>query len=586
RSATLNRFQVSMPRESTPKIPRRVWMQLMGALAAGPALKAQPPATPTTAPPPQGSIALVPQRVTKDMAVAALATLGLTFADPQIDMLLPTVNRLYARYEELRKIDIPSETPPAILFSPVIAGYPAPRGRSTWRPGKAPALIRYAQPDELAFSTALQLGAMIRAKRITSASLTRMYLDRLKMYGPKLNCVITLTEDLALEQAKQADASLRRGRHLSPLHGVPYGAKDLFDTKGILTTWGAEPYQHRVPDSDATVIERLRAAGAVLVAKLSMGALAQGGLWFGGMTKTPWNYDQTSSGSSAGSASATSAGLVGFSIGTETLGSIVSPSTRCGVAGVRPTFGRVSRAGAMALSWSMDKIGPICRSVADCAEVLRIMAGPDGKDLTVLNAPLHWDARRNVKRLKVGYLSADFERLREKPKPVLEAALADLRKAGVQMEPMALPDFPLQAVNIVLDAEAATAFDDLTRQPGGLEQLSGQASSDWPNQFRSSRLIPAVEYIRAQRARTIYMRKFHEAMDQWDAFVSPTNSLSLTATNLTGHPQVVVPCGFVDGLPQGLLFTSRLFEEGTAMRLAYAYEQATDWHTKHPTLQT
>ena len=575
-----------MPRESTPKIPRRVWMQLMGALAAGPALKAQPPATPTTAPPPQGSIALVPQRVTKDMAVAALATLGLTFADPQIDMLLPTVNRLYARYEELRKIDIPSETPPAILFSPVIAGYPAPRGRSTWRPGKAPALIRYAQPDELAFSTALQLGAMIRAKRITSASLTRMYLDRLKMYGPKLNCVITLTEDLALEQAKQADASLRRGRHLSPLHGVPYGAKDLFDTKGILTTWGAEPYQHRVPDSDATVIERLRAAGAVLVAKLSMGALAQGGLWFGGMTKTPWNYDQTSSGSSAGSASATSAGLVGFSIGTETLGSIVSPSTRCGVAGVRPTFGRVSRAGAMALSWSMDKIGPICRSVADCAEVLRIMAGPDGKDLTVLNAPLHWDARRNVKRLKVGYLSADFERLREKPKPVLEAALADLRKAGVQMEPMALPDFPLQAVNIVLDAEAATAFDDLTRQPGGLEQLSGQASSDWPNQFRSSRLIPAVEYIRAQRARTIYMRKFHEAMDQWDAFVSPTNSLSLTATNLTGHPQVVVPCGFVDGLPQGLLFTSRLFEEGTAMRLAYAYEQATDWHTKHPTLQT
>ena len=550
-------------------------MQLMGVLAAAPALKGQ---TPAPTPP--------AQRVSKEQVVAALATLGLVFTDPQIDMLMPTANRLFTQYELLRGVDIPLDTPPAISFSPVIPGYPAPHGSSVYRPGKAPALIKYARPDELAFSTALQLGAMVRAKRITSTALTRMYLDRLKTYGPKLNCVITLTEDLALEQAKDADTALRRGRHLSALHGVPYGAKDLFDTKGILTTWGAEPYQHRVPDSDATVIEKLRTAGAVLVAKLSMGALAQGGLWFGGMTKTPWNYDQTSSGSSAGSASATSAGLVGFSIGTETLGSIVSPSTRCGVAGVRPTFGRVSRAGAMALSWTMDKIGPICRSVADCAEVLRLIAGPDGKDLTVLNAPLHWDARRPLKKLKVGYLSAEFERLREKPKPVYDAALADLRKAGVQLEPMQLPDFPLGAVNIVLDAEAAAAFDDLTRQPGGLDQLSGQTPGDWPNQFRSSRLIPAVEYIRAQRARTIFMRRFHETMDQWDGFVSPSNSMSLTATNLTGHPQTVVPCGFVDGLPQGLLFTSRLFEEGTAMRLAYAYEQATDWHTKHPTLQT
>ena len=551
-----------------PRVSRRIWLQLISTVAA-----AQQPVT-------------TPQRVTKDMVVAALGAMGLTFTDPQIDMLLPAVNRSLAQYEALRAIDIPHDTPPAILFSPVIAGAPTPHGKSVFRQGKAPALKRFANPEELAFLNATELGALIRAKRITSTALTKMYLERLKTYGPKLNCVITLTEDLALEQAKEADAALRRGRHLSALHGVPYGAKDLFDTKGILTTWGAQPYQNRVPDSDATVISKLAAAGAVLVAKLSMGALAQGGLWFGGMTKTPWNYTQTSSGSSAGSASATAAGLVGFSIGTETLGSIVSPSTRCGVAGLRPSFGRVSRTGAMALCWTMDKIGPICRSVSDCAEVLRIIAGPDGKDLTVLDVPLNWDARRPLKKLKVGYLASEFERMREKTKPIFDAALADLRKAGVDLQPMQLPEFPLQAVSILLDAEAAAAFDDLTRQPGALDTLSGQTPGDWPNQFRSSRLIPAVEYIRAMRARTIYMRKFHELMADWDGFVSSTNSQSLTATNLTGHPQVVVPCGFVDGLPQGLLFTGRLFEEGTAMRLAYAYEQATDWHTKHPALQS
>jgi Asp-tRNA(Asn)/Glu-tRNA(Gln) amidotransferase A subunit family amidase len=364
---------------------------------------------------------------------------------------------------------------------------------------------------------------------------------------------------------------------------VPYGAKDLFDTKGILTTWGAEPFEQRLPESDATVIEKLRAAGAVLVAKLSMGALAQGGLWFKGMTKTPWNYEQTSSGSSAGSASATAAGLVGFSIGTETLGSIVSPSTRCGVAGLRPTFGRVSRAGAMALSWTMDKIGPICRSVADCAAVLRAMSGPDGRDLTVIDAPLNWDAAAPLSAMKVGYFAAEFER-RPRMKPLYEAALADLRKTGVKLQPVSLPEFPLSALHIALEAEAAAAFDDITRN-GAVDQLRGQSEGDWPNSFRKARLIPAVEYIRAQRARTIYMRKFHEFMSPWDVLVSPPFSETLDATNLTGHPQIVVPCGFLDGLPQGLLFTGKLFEEGAPMRLAYAFEQSTDWHKKHPSLQ-
>jgi Asp-tRNA(Asn)/Glu-tRNA(Gln) amidotransferase A subunit family amidase len=558
------------------EMPRRTWLKLMAALATTRAAEAQ-----STAPNPSPA---QPPRVSKEMVAAALATMGLSFTDPQLEMMLPAVNQSLVRYEQLRKVGIPLDTPPAISFSPLLAGFPVPHGASVFRPGKAPALVRFAKPEELAFLPARQLGALVRARKITSITLTKMYLERLRTYGPKLHCIITLTGDLALEEAQKADTALRRGRHLSALHGVPYGAKDLFDTKGILTTWGAQPYQNRIPDTDATVITKLRAAGAVLVAKLSMGALAQGGLWFGGLTRTPWNYEQSSSGSSAGSASATAAGLVGFSIGTETLGSIVSPSARCGVTGVRPTFGRVSRTGAMALTWTMDKIGPICRSVGDCAEVLRLIAGPDGKDSAVVNAGLHWDARRSVRSLKVGYLDRDFESLNEDKKLMYNAALNVLRRIGVKLEPVMLPDYPIGAINLVLDAEAAAAFDDLTRD-GGLEQLSGQSASDWPNQFRTSRLIPAVEYIRAQRARTIYMRKFHDLMSQWDAIVSPTESPSLTATNLTGHPQVVVPCGFVDGLPRGLLFTGRLFEEGTAMRLAYAYEQATDWHTKRPTLQ-
>ncbi len=580
-----------MPRENTKSFNRRTLMQLVSVLATtAPVLAEQAAPVPTPAPTPQGRGRgrgeQIPQRVTKDQMIAALAILGLTYTEAELEMAQPVVNRALVTYEQLRKIDVPLDTAPSISFSAILPGFQLPKGTGAYRPPKAPALVRFKQPEELAFLNAVELGAMVKARRITSESLTKMYLERLKTYAPRLNCVITLTEDLALEQAKAADAAIRRGRRTSPLHGVPFGAKDLFDTKGILTTWGAEPYKQRVPDSDATVIEKLRASGAVLVAKLSMGALAQGGQWFGGMTKTPWNYDMTSSGSSAGSGSATSAGLVGFSIGTETLGSIVSPSTRCGVAGVRPTFGRVSRHGAMALSWTMDKIGPICRSVADCAEVLRAIAGPDGKDLTVVNAPLAWDARKPLKSLKVGYLAAEFERANEKNKPVLDAALEALRKAGVKLEAIQLPEFPLNAIRFVLDAEAAAAFDDLTRTPGGLDQLSGQTPGDWPNQFRSSRLIPAVEYIRAQRARTIYMEKFQQLMGQWDAFVSPTGSQSLTATNLTGHPQVVVPCGFVDGLPQGLLFTGRLYEEGTPMRLALAYEQATDWHKQHPVLQT
>jgi Asp-tRNA(Asn)/Glu-tRNA(Gln) amidotransferase A subunit family amidase len=445
---------------------------------------------------------------------------------------------------------------------------------------KAPKTNTWKSVEDLAFLPVTELAPLIRERRVSSSDLTRMYLARLKKYSPQLNCVITLTEDLALTQAAAADVEIRRGKYRGPLHGIPWGAKDLLATKGIPTTWGAEPYQKQVIEYDATVVERLRAAGAVLVAKLSLGALAQGGLWFGGMTRTPWKPDQTSSGSSAGSASATAAGLVGFSIGTETLGSIISPSIRCGTVGLRPTYGRVSRHGAMGLSWSMDKIGPICRGVEDCALVLNAIYGPDGRDRTVPGDPFHWEPARPLRSLRIGLLAKAFEGFKDDEKKIYERALDDLKRAGVPMIPVDLSDEDGQRLRFLLTAEAAAAFDDITRD-GRVRELRGQAPGDWPNTFRAARLIPAVEYIRAQRRRTLLIAKMERLFADWDVIVTPPQAL-LTTTNLTGHPQVVVPCGFVDGLPRGLSFLGKLYDEGSPLRVALAYEQATDWHRQRP----
>jgi Asp-tRNA(Asn)/Glu-tRNA(Gln) amidotransferase A subunit family amidase len=315
-----------------------------------------------------------------------------------------------------------------------------------------------------------------------------------------------------------------------------------------------------------------------------MGALAMGGLWFNGMTKTPWKPALTSSGSSAGSASATAAGLVGFSIGTETLGSIISPSIRCGTVGLRPTYGRVSRHGAMALSWTMDKIGPICRSVEDTALVLQAIYGPDGRDSTVLDAPFLWDPARKLSSLKIGIVQGDFDTLKEDEKALYQQAIADLKKAGVKMTPVVIPEFDVNPLRIILNAEAAAAFDDITRD-GAVDKLRDQSAGAWPNSFRTSRMIPAVEYIRASRARTLLMQTMDKFFADWDVIVSPPYAGNLlTTTNLTGHPQVVVPCGFVDGLPRGLVFTGRVCEEGSPLRVALAFEKATKWHLQKPTL--
>jgi|SRR5579872_2532872 len=533
-----------------------------------------------------------PMRLTKQQAKDALEVLGLDFNDEQLDMLLPGVNRALASYEGLRKFDIPLDTEPAIHFRPALPGKepkPRPSKFMPTRPGK---LGPIEDPVDFAFLPVTELSRYIREKKTSSTELTKMYLARLKKYGPKLVCVITLTEDLALEQAAEADKEIRAGKYRGPLHGIPFGAKDLFNTKGIKTTWGAEPFQKQVPTYNATAIQRLYDAGAVLVAKLSMGALAQGDVWFAGRTNSPWDLNQGSSGSSAGSASATAGGLVGFAIGTETLGSIISPSSRCGVAGLRPTYGRISRYGAMALSWTMDKIGPICRSVEDCALVLNAMYGPDGHDVTTIDAPLDWNPSTPLANLKIGYVKSEFERTQggrggtpeqaAARKKLYDDALEALRKSGAKLEEAELPQTNSQNALFLLEAEAAAAFDDITRD-GRVLQLRGQSRNDWPNTFRSARLIPAVEYIRAQRARTLLQQQFDEFMQKWDVLVVPQGTATLTITNLTGHPQVCVPCGFLNGnSPQSILFTGKLYEEGTPLRVALAYQQATDWHTMHP----
>jgi len=528
------------------------------------------------------------------------------FTDAQETLALPGVNGNLDSYETLRKIDVPLDTEPAIAFHPARARKELYAAKTKFRFGKVE-LPPFKTVDDLAFATVPQLAELIRTRKVSSVELTKMYLGRLKRYGPKLLCIVTLTEDLAMKQAQDADNDLKRGKYRGPLHGIPWGAKDLFATKGIKTTWGAEPYRDQMIDYDATVVERLREAGAVLVVKLSMGALAQGPKWFGGVTRNPWAPDEDrtgSSGSSAGPASATSAGLVGFSIGTETLGSIVSPSSTCGVTGLRPTYGRVSRYGAMGLSWTMDKIGPICRGVEDCAAALDAIYGPDNRDLTVGDAPFNWSADVLLDKLRIGYLKGEFEGAGITPQndqqrqqlaqrtAMYKEALDALEKAGVKMTPIELPKFSSGSLRFLLVAEAATAFDDITRD-GRVNQLSGQDAGDWPNSFRTSRFIPAVEYLRAQRARTLLMREMDKLMMQWDVFVSPApGSASLLVTNLTGHPAVCVPCGFLDvpaanngpvqHLPQSIMFTGGLYDEASPLRVALAFEQATKWHTMHP----
>jgi Asp-tRNA(Asn)/Glu-tRNA(Gln) amidotransferase A subunit family amidase len=589
--------------------------------------------------------------ITVEMIDQAVALAGVgPFSAEQKQMMLEGLNGQRDGYAEIRALKIANDVPPAFVFHPEAAARaenttvekgPVSDAASIVLKGEyccglsddhtAPANI-----EDLAFATIGELSALLQARVITSVALTNMYIARLKRYDAKLHFVITLTEERALAQARAADAEIAAGKYRGLLHGIPWGAKDLLAVKGYATTWGAGGFEHQTIDEDATVVQRLDAAGAVLVAKLTLGALAMGDKWFGGRTRNPWNPVQGSSGSSAGPASAVAAGCVGFAIGSETLGSISSPSTRCGVTGLRPSFGLVPRTGAMALSWTMDKLGPIARSVEDCALVLEAIAGPDGKDTSAVqtdNVPMAFSDWRT---LRIGYLKSEFDppaplKLNEaKPNETVEektkredanammqaerdrrvydrrfnlAALDKLRSMGVNLIPVELPKLPWDAMSMLLIAEAAAAFDELT-MTGRDRLLTEQGPEDWPNDFRIARFYPAVEYIQANRARTLAVRQFAAVFEQVDIIVTPSTDTQLTSTNLTGNPALIVPNGLrgpdappppaIDdgdhddiggpGTPVSLTFLAGLYQDAKLAAFAKAYQEATGFEKLHPKL--
>ncbi|MGD0939939.1 MAG: amidase [Terracidiphilus sp.] len=605
------------------------------------ALPVNPPAKPAELP-----------KITPEMIdqAAELAGVG-PFTAEQKTMMLDGLNDQRGAYEPIRALKIANSVPPAYVFHPAPpeiqrndhGGFEdincstetviIPADNVATEP---PEMLPSAHIESLAFATVAELGALLRAGKMTSVALTNMYLARLKRYDPRLHFVITLTEERALAQARAADVEIAAGRDRGPLHGIPWGAKDLLAVKGHPTTWGAGGFEHQSFDEDATVVQRLDAAGAVLVAKFSLGALALGDKWFGGRTRNPWNPEQGSSGSSAGSASAVAAGCVAFAIGSETLGSISSPSTRCGTTGLRPTFGFVPRTGAMALSWTMDKLGPITRSAEDCALVLAAIYGPDGQDTSVHPAHFAWQPKSDLRGLRIGYLKSEFDPLpplipaeakpdetpdeqqkreqkslqmkeararRDYDRRFEAAALAKFKAMGITLTPVELPKLPWDAMANLLTAEAAAAFDDLTMS-GRDKLLTEQGVEDWPNAFRIARLYPAVEYIQANRARSLGIQSVNALFDQVDIIVTPSTNTQLTATNLTGHPALIVPNGLrghdappppkIDdgdsddiggpGTPVSLTFLAGHYQDSKLAAFGWAYQRATGFHKLHPKL--
>ncbi|HSL71297.1 MAG TPA: amidase [Longimicrobiales bacterium] len=526
-----------------------------------------------------------PGRITKEMLQQAEQLAGLQFTDAEREAMLRGLDNNLRSYEQLRTVSLSNSVPPAVQFDPLLPGMQLPTERRPIRFSSA-TVTAPRNLEEVAFWPVLKLAALVRSGAVSPVALTELYLDRLKRFGSRLEAVVTLTDDRARAQARQAEREIKAGQYRGVLHGIPWGAKDLLATRGYRTTWGASPYQSQMIDEDATVVKRLDAAGAILVAKLTLGALAQGDRWYGGMTRNPWNLEQGSSGSSAGPGATTAAGLVGFSIGTETQGSIVSPSTRNGVTGLRPTFGRVPRTGAMALSWSMDKIGPMCRTVEDCAAVFAAIQGPDGQDLTIKDLPFNWDATQSARTLRIGYFQKAFEQTENHPtRPFDDAALAVFRKLGINLIPVDLTmTLPVGALRIILNAESAAAFDELTRGLADDLMLKDPERSTWPNSFRTARSIPAVEYIQANRVRTLVMKAVHEAMKDIDVLVTPSflgNIIQLT--NLTGHPCVVLPNGFTEeNTPVSLSFIGGLYREAETLLVAKLYQDNTAFHTKYP----
>lgn len=541
-------------------------------------------------------------KVTDDMIRQAAWISGTPITDEQRKLMLDGLNQADADYAKMRAVALSNAVPPAFTFDPLVAES-VPRKPSAKRP--SPPAEKHVTPpgtrDDVAFAPVTLQSEWLRRKAISSTELTNTYLDRIERLDPKLHAVITLTPERAKSAAAAADAEIAKGRWRGRLHGVPYGAKDLLAVSGYKTTWGSVPFKDQVLNETASVIERLDAAGAVLLAKTAVGELAWGDVWYGGMCRNPWKLDQGSSGSSAGSASLTAAGCVGFAIGTETWGSIVSPSTRCGATGLRPTFGRVSRRGAMALSWTMDKVGAIARSVGDCALVFDAIHGWDVRDPYSRSAPFDWPLERPPKSIRLGYVKSLFEadytamadkdedkRGYEEWKTFDARSLETLRKLGFELKPIELTfSAPISPLATILSAEAACAFDVLLRD-GRVDTMTRQTADAWPNVFRQGELIPAVEYLRAHRLRTIVMKEMAKIMEGVDVYVVPSfggdNEL---LTNLTGHPAVVVPNGFrsIDGTPTSITFQGGLDDDDLTLAVAEAYQQATDFHTKRPPLE-
>jgi Asp-tRNA(Asn)/Glu-tRNA(Gln) amidotransferase A subunit family amidase len=527
--------------------------------------------------------------ITKADLLSSAKLMDLQFTGPEIDSLYNDVLDNVANYKAMHTLSLNNSTPLSLWHSAILPGM---KFNKVQKPILWDAALNVKLPadkNELAFYSVEQLASLIKNKKISSLELTTFFIERIKKYGDTLQCVISLQENLALAQAKQADAEIAAGKYRGQLHGIPYGLKDLFAVKDTKTTWGAAPYKDQVIQEDAFVYQKMKAAGAVLVAKFTLGALAMGDYWFGGRTKNPWNLNYGSSGSSAGSTSATVAGLVPFAIGTETWGSIVSPATTCGATGLRPTFGSISRSGAMALSYSLDKVGPITRSANDAAIVFNYLHGTDGKDGSAVDMPFNYAPKTNLKTLKIAYAKNYFDKIKDTNRSEFEV-LKQFKRMGIELIPINFPDsgvYQFNIMDIIIGAECAAQFDEMTRS-GVDDALTRQTKNDWPNQFRTSRFTPAVEYINAQRHRTILMQKVNEIVAQYDAIICPSRGggNQSAITNLTGHPVVCVPTGLDPKykLPTGISFVGKLFDEATILAIAHQYQKATGWDEMHPTM--
>lgn len=525
--------------------------------------------------------------VSKNDLKSASKLFDVQFTQKEIDTLYSDVLDNIANYKAMHKLSLPN----SVALSTWQLAVPLNTKKTS--KGALLELTPIALPtqkEDLAFYSISELAYLIKNKKISSLELTKFFIDRIKKYGDTLECVISVQEEMAYAQAKQADEEIAKGKYRGLLHGIPYGLKDLFAVKGTKTTWGAAPYKNQSIEEDAFVYTQLKNAGAVFVAKFTLGALAMGDYWYGGRTRNPWNLKYGSSGSSAGSTSATVAGLVPFAIGTETYGSIISPSTQCGATGLRPTFGSISRSGAMALSYSLDKVGPICRSANDAAIVFNYIHGTDGKDLSSFDAPFNYQPIKDIKKMRIAYAKNYFDQIKDTTKNDWKV-LAEFKKMGVELIPVNFPDsgvYNFNIMDVVIGVECAAQFDEMTRLNID-DELTRQTKYDWPNQFRTARFVPAVEYINAQRHRTILMQKVNEVISQYDVIICPSRGVEgnqAAITNLTGHPVVCVPTGF-DGkynLPTGISFVGNLYDEGTILKIADAYQQHTNWNKQHPTL--